>query len=314
MAYPPVALHACDTAATKLAVAHRMTCTRLAGQVADLATGVLPSLLSMQNFTSAAAALPVLRKLRPGLYGCAAMPRATDAIKPNSRVRDAAVRVFQQLDEAMQPQAVSILQDCVLSSPDKAPLRNMIAEASTSVASQFNDMQQASWLNFVSLALYSPKPGTRLLALQLLELMLLEVVKSSCAAHEQAVRVMHASALLPHNVASCLDCIKGDSVLHLIRCHGSRRMAALISPPLADRCRRAGTARTAAALACLHAACAAGEALRRQALSGVRPGHDGPVQGAGKHSGRQLWQRQPCAVACAPSRCAVQCGLLGAPA
>lgn len=96
--------------------------------------------------------------------------------------------MFQQLDADLQPQAICVLQDSILRSPDKAPLRNMVAEACTSITSSFTDLNQASWLNFVSLALYSPKPGTRLLALQLLEQMLGDIVKASCAAHEQGVR------------------------------------------------------------------------------------------------------------------------------
>jgi hypothetical protein len=158
--------------------------------VADLAAAVLASLVDVSNFLDQTAALHGLSILRPGLYGCVSMPRAADPVKPNAKIRDATVAIFSGLQEDLHPTALSINQDCILRAPDKAPLRNMVAEATSSIATELGTAQQLSWLKFVALALFSPQAATRLLALQALDPLVTSVLAQSLRDHAAGVRIV----------------------------------------------------------------------------------------------------------------------------
>ena len=159
-----------------------------AGQIAQLATALLKSLSQPDFLTDHSCALQMLSILRPGLFGCVAMPRATDPVKPSAKIKDSAVAIFQGLSADLHPVALKIIQDCILRAPDKAPLRNTVAEATTNIAAKLSSACQSSWLNFIAIALFSPQPATRLLALQSLELMIPSIIADSLEDQARGVR------------------------------------------------------------------------------------------------------------------------------
>ena len=288
------------------------SCVRDAGQVADLAAGVLGSLLQSENFTTPSAALEMLSVLRPGLYGCVTMPRAADPIKPNQKVRDRTVAIFQQLDADVQPCALSVIQDCILRAPDKAPLRNMVAESTTSIASKLSAAQQASWLNFLAIALFSPQAATRLLALQALEPLVTSIMQKSVDDHTAGVRSSRpwpCSTVLTgtyhKSLSALIVCLRAGTVW----CVPDVQRSSLTSTVnTAERCGSRGRCSAAALHAAVPCARLARPALRGQPLVGVFACHDGALEVLGGSTGGG----QHCRMAAAAGACALPCALPGA--
>lgn len=150
-----------------------------AATIASRAEAVLQAVLVHQNLLDPDNAVQYLTCLRPGLYGCIDIPRSADSIKPNPKVRDATVRIFQSLANSLDSSVLAVLEDATIRAVDRAPIRNMVAEATSAIAAGLSSPQRISWLNFMALLLHHPQAAMRLLALQTMEPLLTELLAKS---------------------------------------------------------------------------------------------------------------------------------------
>ena len=132
------------------------------------AAAVVLQLLQPNHCPNSAAADRLIAELAPGLLGCAATPSAADAQKPSTAIKDATVSLLTRLPSALQRNVLQLLQHSLLQAPDKAVLRNTLADATAAVAATLPASLQQEWAHCGAILSFSPDAAHRLLALQVL--------------------------------------------------------------------------------------------------------------------------------------------------
>lgn len=123
-------------------------------------------------------ALQLLQKLTPGLYGCTAMPRATDTIRSQTSIIEATMKVLENTPDATRHLCVPIFQNALQRAPDKAPLRNNLAAACSMAWDSLGPTLSCEILHFLGMLTYGGEPGMRRLGLQCMEEMAISVLES----------------------------------------------------------------------------------------------------------------------------------------
>jgi hypothetical protein len=176
-----------------------------------------------RNLLDADNAVQILSCLRPGLYGCVDIPRPADPVKPNPKVRDATVRIFQGLSDPLHGSVLAVLEDATIRAADRAPIRNMVAEATSTVAGGLSASQRTSWLNFLALLLHHPHAAMRLLALQTMEPLLMELLAKS---HEDFCKGVCSSSLWSsHRALTQCGVLKGSRPSRTAFMHAATALA-----------------------------------------------------------------------------------------
>ena len=148
-------------------------------------------------------AIQLLNKLTPGLYGCRAMPRATDTIRPQSSILEATIKILENTSEATRHLCVPIFENALQRAPDKAPLRNNLATACSMVWDSLGPSVACEILHFLGMLTYGGEPGMRRLGLQCMEEMAVTSLDSPCV---DLVRPYNAVLSVPTSLA-CSDIV-----------------------------------------------------------------------------------------------------------
>jgi hypothetical protein len=137
--------------------------------VAGTAGEVLQQLMEVNCVQRPEVAIQLLSKLTPGLYGCTAMPRPTDTVRPHTSILEATMTILENTPECMRHLCIPIFQNALQRVPDKAPLRNNLATACAMTWSSLGSSTACHILHFLGLLTYGGEPGMRRLGLQCME-------------------------------------------------------------------------------------------------------------------------------------------------
>ena len=118
----------------------------------------------------------MLAQLTSGVYGCAIMPKASDAAKPQPQILEATMAILSNAPIELHPLLQPFFENCFLQAPEKAPPRAMLANACGIILTDFTDDISAQLLHFLAVVTYSPSQSMRSLALQCMEAMALLVL------------------------------------------------------------------------------------------------------------------------------------------
>lgn len=151
-----------------------------AAGIASSIQDVLTGLLRLNSCTSdKATGTALLNILTPGMYGCATMPRGSDAVRPQQTILDATLAILSSAPEQLQSLLPAVLENCIMRAPDKAPPRTTLASACASIFTMFGNYVPARLLHFLAVATLSPSQSLRSLALQCMEAMVLHALDSA---------------------------------------------------------------------------------------------------------------------------------------
>jgi hypothetical protein len=146
--------------------------------VAITAGKVLQQLMDINCVQHPEIAIQMLNKLTPGLYGCTAMPRANDTVRPQASILEATMSILEHTPDATRHLCVTIFQNALQRAPDKAPLRNIMATACAMCWSTFGSGIACQILHFLGMLTYGGEPGMRRLGLQCMEEMGIAAVEN----------------------------------------------------------------------------------------------------------------------------------------
>lgn len=145
--------------------------------IASRIQGTLIGLLGLRSCTNNTdTAKAMLSQLTPGVYGCAIVPKASDALKPHPQVLEATMAILSDAPVELQPHLQPFFENCFLQAPDKAPPRAMLANACGIILTDFTADVSAQMLHFLAVVTYSPSQSMRSLALQCMENMALLIL------------------------------------------------------------------------------------------------------------------------------------------
>eukprot|EP00892_Ulva_mutabilis_P001643 jgi/Ulvmu1/1147/UM107_0021.1 len=166
-----------STAIMRLTLAHKDAKNPIAQRIASLIRDTLSGLLGLNSCISdRATATALLDLLTPGMYGCATMPRGSDALKPHSAILDATLFILSKAPEPLHALLPAFLENCFLRAPDKAPPRTTLVNAYTAIFSQYGAEIRAQLLHFLAVVTVSPSQSQRCLALQCMESMAVQAL------------------------------------------------------------------------------------------------------------------------------------------